>query len=72
MHPIAYALDIHVKFSDRETHFEKFFEWLHENDVSTDSVKIVNYDEGHGLQATKDIKVKTNKHISAFITLMEQ
>ncbi|XP_063958417.1 actin-histidine N-methyltransferase-like [Lytechinus pictus] len=42
--------------SKREEHFEAFFKWLNENGVSSDSVKIAKFDQGYGLQATKDIK----------------
>ncbi|XP_041468746.1 actin-histidine N-methyltransferase-like [Lytechinus variegatus] len=42
--------------SKREEHFEAFFKWLNKNGVSSDSVKIAKFDQGYGLQATKDIK----------------
>ena len=46
-----------IQHSDREVYFEAFIKWLHENGIATDSVKIAKFDQGYGLQATKDIKV---------------
>ena len=56
---------------DRESNFSSFFDWLKSKNVDTSCVEIASFqDVGHGLKATKDLKVhilKTTRQITAVI-----